>query len=124
MYLKTFENFDENLEYPYFLGKESNEYKSKIEDDKILYVTVYKTEMKPFIRNGKDSEALDIKMNIDKKDLSFKRTSNGTEVWSKVDPGDHYKNETSVIVTSGKDDFFKGGNYRGMILREEPKKKI
>lgn len=39
-------------------------------------------------------------MVISKKDLLFKRTSDGIEFWSKVDPSDHYKNETSVICRS------------------------
>jgi hypothetical protein len=41
-----------------------------------------------------------LKMVISKKDLLFKRTSDGIEFWSKVDPSDHYKNETSVICRS------------------------
>jgi hypothetical protein len=115
-HLKLYENFNENSEYPYYLGKGKD---TGITDKSILSVFVYKEEQKSMIEDGKESKVLDFKMVINKKDLLFKKVSDGIEVWSKVDPGEHYKNETSVLVKSKKDSMFGGEPYRGMILKEE-----
>jgi|LauGreDrversion4_2_1035121.scaffolds.fasta_scaffold92623_3 hypothetical protein len=108
-HIKLYENFDENSEYPYYLGKGRD---TGISDKSILSVFVYKSE-------EDDTKRLQFKMVINKKDLLFKKVSDGIEVWSKVDPGEHYKNETSVLVKSKKDSMFGGEPYRGMILKED-----
>ena len=108
-HLELYENFGENSEYPFYLGKGRD---NGIEDRSILSVFVYKYE-------EDDSKRLQFKMVINKKDLLFKKVSDGIEVWSKVDPGSHYKNETSVMVKSKKDSFFGGEAYRGIILKED-----
>jgi hypothetical protein len=115
-HIKLYENFDESSEYAYYLGKGRD---TGISDKSILSVFVYKEEQKSIIEDGKESKVLDFKMVINKKDLLFKKVSDGIEVWSKVDPGNHYKNETSVIVKSKKNSFFGGETYRGMILKED-----
>ncbi len=108
-HIKLYENFDENSEYPYYLGKGRD---TGISDKSILSVFVYKSE-------EDDTKKLQFKMVINKKDLLFKKVSDGIEVWSKVDPGEHYKNETSVLVKSKKDSMFGGEPYKGMILKED-----
>ena len=57
-------------------------------------------------------------MEIDKKDLLFNKSDGFMEVWSKVDPGEHSKDETAVLVKSKMNSMFKGAPYRGIILKE------
>lgn len=107
---------DINEKFPFYLGY--YEYECT---DTILHADVYKVEEKIVIRkDGTESRCLDTKMRIEKEDLLFTKNELGHfEVYSKVDPGEHYKNETSVICTSEKDSFMKGENWRGMILKED-----
>ena len=114
-HLKLYENFGENSEYPYYLGKGRD---TGIDEKSIISVFVYKEKQKSITEDGKEGKVLDFKMVINKKDLLFKKVSDGIEVLSKVDPGSHYKNETSVMVKSKKDSFFGGEAYRGIILKE------
>lgn len=113
-YIKLFENFDND--YSYYLGKYRD---NNMDDSDILSVFIYKDNMKSVIEDDEEHEVLDFKMAIDKKDLIFKKNYGFVEVWSKIDPGSHYKNENSVIVKSKEDSFFGGESYRGMILKEE-----
>lgn len=114
-HLKRFNESQENKDdFPYYLG-----YSKYGEVDTALYAKVYKTEPKIIFRNGEEQEVLDSKMEINKEDLYFEKTEKGIEVWSKVNPGDHYKNETSIICTSKPGSLFDGGNRRGMILKED-----
>jgi hypothetical protein len=107
-YLKIYEDFD-NSEYPFYLGKGKIYY--DIKEDDILSVGVY-------VENPEKEGYLKNKMEIDKKDLLFNKSDGFMEVWSKVDPGEHSKGETSILVKSKKDSMFKGKPYRGIILKE------
>jgi hypothetical protein len=117
-YLKRFNESNESKEdFPYYLG--CCKYSNEIDESDILYAYVYKSEPKIITRRGEEQEVLDFKMKIDKDDLYFEKTEKGVEVWSKIDQGDHYKNETSIICKSKKDSLFKGDSWRGMILKED-----
>lgn len=103
-FIKLYENF--STEYPFYLGK-GKAYNTK--EDDILYVLTY-------VENEEKEGYLKKNMLIDKKDLLCKLEDGFMEIWSKVDPGEHSKNETSAIVKSKKDSMFRGAPYRGIIL--------
>lgn len=97
--------------YPYYLGK--SKYKC---DDELLYIRVYNE--KPFIdENGK--ERLSTKLDIPLSEVLLIPTEGVIEVYSKVDIGDHHKNETSIIAKSKIRSRWNGGEYRGVMLRED-----
>jgi len=102
-------------DYNFFLGRHD----SKQVSTDILHCCVYKSTLKKIIEDGKELDVLDLKMKIEKKDLLFIKTENGIDVWSKIDQGEHAKNETSIIFKSKSNSFFRGENWRGMILRED-----
>lgn len=101
--------------FPFYLGYS----KYAKTEDSIMYVYVYKSKPKIVTRHDVECEVLDFKMKISKDDLLFVETERGTEVWSKIDQGEHFKNETSVICDSETDSMFGGNSWRGMILKED-----
>lgn len=102
--------------YPYYLGYDHRKILDRfINIDDVISCFIYK----PKLKKTEDGEVLDYKMLILSKELSFKMDDNGTKVYSKIDPGEHYKNESSLIVIGKKGHMFEGEPYRGVILKED-----
>ena len=66
-----------------------------------------------------DDGRLKYKMLILNEDLFYDHSGALTKVYSRVDPGEHYKGECSLMVYAKEDGFIflKGESYRGIILK-------